>query len=121
MAVIIELPIHNDKRGSLVSIEKCLPFEVKRTYFIYDIIGDERGGHRHKICKQALVAIKGSCIVHCNDGINKKKFIMDSPHKILILEPKDWHKMYKFDKNTILLILASHYYDINDYIYEDYI
>ena len=119
MAHIIKLPIHNDKKGSLVSIEKCLPFEVNRTYFIYDIKAHERGGHRHKVCAQALVAISGSCIVNCNNGLNKNIFIMDSPHKVLILEPRDWHKMYKFGKNTILLVLASHYYDINDYIYED--
>lgn len=120
MANLIQLQIYKDSKGSLISIEKCLPFEVKRTYFIYDIIGKERGGHRHKLCTQALIAINGSCVVHCNDGIIQKDFIMDSPQNILILKPKDWHKMFKFTKNTILLVLASHHYDVNDYIYENY-
>ena len=118
MPSIIELPIHSDKSGSLISIEKCLPFEINRSYFIYDIKGKNRGGHRHKVCWQALIAINGSCVVYCNNGLNKEKFIMDSPKKILILKPEDWHIMSDFKNNTILNILASHHYDINDYIHE---
>ena len=120
MASIVEVPIYKDPRGSLISIEKCLPFNIRRTYFIYDISGSERGGHRHKVCWQALVAINGSCVVDCNNGSSTENFIMDKPQKILILKPEDWHKMSNFKKNTILLVLASHNYDKNDYIYEDY-
>ena len=120
MASILELPIYKDNRGSLISIEKCLPFEINRTYFIYDVKGNQRGGHRHKVCWQAVIAISGSCIIYCNNGLSRDKFIMDSPKKLLVLKPEDWHIMTDFKKNTILLVLASHNYDINDYIYEDY-
>ena len=81
MPSIIELPIYKDKRGSLISIEKCLPFEINRSYFIFDIKGKNRAGHRHKVCWQALIAINGSCVVCCNDGLHKEKFIMDNPKK----------------------------------------
>ena len=120
MANIIELEIHSDKRGSLVSIEKCLPFNVNRTYVIYNINGKERGGHRHKDCWQALVVLQGSCVVKTNNGVIQEKFLMDNPNKVLILKPEDWHKMSKFKNNVILMVLASHHYDIKDYIYEDY-
>jgi hypothetical protein len=120
MASVFEVPIYTDKRGSLISIEKCLPFKISRTYFIYDISGCERGGHRHKVCWQALVSINGSCVVSCNDGFSRENFIMDKPQKILILKPEDWHKISSFTKNTILVVLASHTYDKDDYIYEDY-
>jgi len=120
MANIFELKIHRDERGSLISIEKCLPFDVNRTYVIYNIDGKERGGHRHKVCWQALIVLQGSCVVKSNNGLVREKFLMDNPNKVLILKPEDWHKMYNFKNNPILMVLASHHYDNNDYIYEDY-
>lgn len=58
MAQIINLPTVRQSRGRLTIIEKVLPFEVKRVYYIYDVKGDEvRGGHRHKTNCQALVCI----------------------------------------------------------------
>ena len=120
MAKILRLEIHSDNRGSLVSYEKFLPFDVNRTYVIYNINGKERGGHRHKVCWQALVVLQGSCVVKCNNGLIREKFLMDSPNKVLILKPEDWHKISDFKNNVILMVLASHHYDANDYIYEDY-
>jgi len=38
----------------------------------------------------------------------------------LILEPEDWHIMKNFKDNSILLVLASTEYDINDYLTERY-
>ena len=121
MPNILELKIHSDERGSLVSFEKCFPFNVNRTYVIYNINGKERGGHRHKNCWQALVALQGSCVVQTNNGFTQENFLMDDPKKVLILKPEDWHKMSDFKNNPILMVSASHHYDINDYIYEDYI
>tara|TARA_B110000503_G_C7046085_1_gene370281 strand:+ start:223 stop:588 length:366 start_codon:yes stop_codon:yes gene_type:complete len=120
MAKLIILPAHFDERGSLTTIEKCLPFDINRVYFINDIKGNSRGGHRHKTCWQALISVSGSCKVYCNNGLQKEIFIMDSPQKCLLLKPEDWHEMLNFNENNILLVLASHHYDINDYIYEDY-
>jgi len=36
------------------------------------------------------------------------------------LHPEDWHKMYDFSSDAILMVFASEYYDENDYIYENY-
>lgn len=49
--------------------------------------------------------------------------MLDSPTKILILEPNDWHEMYDFSEDCVLLVLASHLYDAEDYIrdYEKFI
>lgn len=119
MAHIIELPVFTDNRGSLAVIEKKLPFEIKRFYFIYDVVG-KRGGHRHKKTTQALISIGGSCEIYVNNGIKKEIFILDKPNKCLILNPEDWHTMDKFSKNANLLVFASEYYDKNDYIDEEY-
>ena len=55
-----------------------------------------------------------------NDNSKTEDFILDSPHKCLILEPKDWHQMHSFTKDSILMVLASEYFEESDYIYEKY-
>ena len=42
MPELIELPTYKDDRGSLTVIEKILPFEIKRVYYIYEAKGGER-------------------------------------------------------------------------------
>ena len=119
MAHLITLPTFSDERGNLTVVEKLLPFEIKRFYYIYDVKG-ERGGHRHKKSIQALISLGGSCEIYVNNGEDKEIFLLDTPSKCLILEAKDWHTMDKFETNTTLLVFASEYYDVNDYIDERY-
>ena len=67
MAHIINLPTFGDDRGSLTIIEKVLPFEIKRLYYIYGA-DSKRGGHRHKTTTQALITLNGSCEIFINNG-----------------------------------------------------
>jgi hypothetical protein len=64
--------------------------------------------------------ISGSCTVSNNDGQIKKDFVLSDPQSCLLLETKDWHTMHSFSKNTILLVLASEYFDKEDYINAPY-
>ena len=53
---LIELPRFYDPRGNLSFIEQLnhIPFEIKRTYWIYDVPGGEvRGGHAFKQNQEA--------------------------------------------------------------------
>ena len=119
MPYILILPTFTDHRGDLTVIEKSLPFEVKRVYYIYNA-SDLRGGHRHKLTQQALVCLSGVCEVLTNDGHEQKTFLLDKPDKCLIVDPKDWHTMKNDSKRAVLLVLASEYFDKEDYIYESY-
>lgn len=119
MAYVIDLPTFNDNRGNLTVIEKNLPFEIKRLYYIYNV-SDKRGGHRHKKTVQALICLSGSCEIYINDGENEEVVILNTPAKCLIVECKDWHTMDGFSKDSVLLVLASEFYDKNDYIDEEY-
>lgn len=119
MAYFIDLPTFGDKSGKLTIIEKVLPFEIKRFYYVYDV-RSQRGGHRHKKTVQALVCLGGSCEIYVNDGENENTYILDQSDKCLIVEPKDWHTMDKFTEGSTLLVFASEYYDVNDYIDEGY-
>ena len=116
MAKLIKLRTYRDHRGSLTVIEKDLPFSIERVYYIYDVDGSVRGGHKHKNTIQAAICVKGSCAFLCiNDG-REEEFLLDNPDKCLILFPEDWHKMYSFSPDAVLLVLASTPFDSDDYV-----
>ena len=120
MAQLINLKTFTDKRGNLTVIEKVIPFDIKRLFYIYGVDSSVRGGHRHHKTIQAAISLKGSCTIYNNDGKEENIFVLDSPSKCLIIEPKDWHKMYDFTLDAILMVLASEYFDDHDYIYQEY-
>ena len=60
MASIIDLKTFTDKRGNLTVIEKVIPFEIERVFYIYGVDDSVRGGHRHHKTIQAAICIKGS-------------------------------------------------------------
>jgi dTDP-4-dehydrorhamnose 3,5-epimerase-like enzyme len=120
MAYLIDLKTFVDKRGNLTVIEKTIPFEIKRIFYIYGVDDSRRGGHRHKTTIQAAICIQGSCRIYNNDGKDENEYILDKPNKCLILETRDWHTMFEFSADAILMVLASEYFDQHDYIFEPY-
>lgn len=118
-------PPHGDDRGQLVAIEamKDLPFEIKRVYYIYDTLpGVRRGFHAHKNLQQILVCVNGSCKIHLDDGSETAEIALDNPYEGLYIANNMWREMYDFVPGTVLLVLASQYYDEADYIrnYDDF-
>jgi dTDP-4-dehydrorhamnose 3,5-epimerase-like enzyme len=120
MAKLINLKTFTDSRGNLTVIEKIIPFDVKRIFYIYGVDNSKRGGHRHHKTIQAAICIQGSCTIYNNDGTTEQEFELDSPSKCLLIEPKDWHTMYNFTPDAILMVLASEYFEETDYIFEPY-
>ncbi|MDD1792388.1 FdtA/QdtA family cupin domain-containing protein [Enterovibrio sp. ZSDZ42] len=123
---IIKFKTLGDERGQLVSLESNgnIPFEIKRTYYIYDTSpGVPRGYHAHFTLRQTAVCLKGSCVVLMDNGIEKVEVTLDSPTKGLMIEPMQWHEMYDFTNDCILMVLASDNYDELDYIrdYDDFV
>ncbi|MBY0425285.1 MAG: FdtA/QdtA family cupin domain-containing protein [Cytophagales bacterium] len=120
MAHWINLKTFTDPRGNLTVIEKILPFDIKRIFYIYGVDNSVRGGHRHKVTLQAAVCIQGKCTVSSTNGNEKQEFCLDHPSKCLFIDPTDWHTMHDFSENAILMVFASEYYDENDYIFDPY-
>lgn len=112
---IVNLPTFGDERGKLTVAERFIPFDIKRVYYIYGA-EEKRGGHRHANTHQALICINGSCEIYMNDGQRETTVLLDSPDKCLLLDKDEWHTMDKFTKGSILLVLSSTPYDVNDYI-----
>jgi dTDP-4-dehydrorhamnose 3,5-epimerase-like enzyme len=120
MAHLINLKTFTDERGNLTVIEKIIPFDIKRIFYIYGVDGSVRGGHRHNKTIQAAICLKGSCRITNNNGTIAETYLLDTPSKCLIIKPEDWHQMSDFTADAILMVLASEYFSTEDYIYEIY-
>jgi dTDP-4-dehydrorhamnose 3,5-epimerase-like enzyme len=120
MPELIDLKTFTDLRGNLTVIEKVIPFDIKRIFYIYGVDDSVRGGHRHHKTIQSAICIQGSCTIQCDNGQSSNEYILDSPNKCLILNPEDWHAMSHFSSDAILMVLASEYFDPKDYIYDPY-
>ena len=106
--------------GNLTVIENVLPFTIERVFYIYGVDKSERGGHRHHKTIQATLCIQGECKIFNNNGTEKLIFHLNKPSVCVVLTPADWHKMYEFSDDAILMVLASEKFDENDYIFEKY-
>lgn len=116
---IIPLRVMGDERGSLVAVEsqQDIPFEIKRMYYIFGTKeGVERGEHAHKNLKQLAVAVRGSCTMVLDDGIEKTEFRLDDPTKGLLIGSMIWRVMKDFSEDCVLLVFADQHYTEDDYI-----
>jgi len=122
MAKLLNLETFVNDRGNLTVIEKILPFEIKRAFFIYGVDDSVRGMHRHKTTIQAAVCLQGCCDIYNRGrvGGNTELFVLDKPSKCLLIYPEDYHWMKNFSPDCILLVLASTNFEEGDYIYEPY-
>lgn len=116
---IIELPKFLDARGNLSFFENRthIPFDIKRTYWIYDVPGgEERGGHAHKELQQLIVAASGSFDVILDDGNIKRTISLNRPYYGLLIVPGIWRELNNFSSGTVCLVLVSEVYKQEDYI-----
>lgn len=118
---IIQLPKILDKRGNLSVIEelKNIPFQIERTYWIYDVPGGEiRGGHAYKKNHEFIVALSGSFDVILDDGKKQQVFSLNRSYYGLYVPNGLWRQMENFSTNSLALILASTPYSPGDYMYD---
>ncbi len=116
---IIELDKHHHAKGNITVVENgvTIPFDVRRTYYLYDIPGGEsRGGHAHKELRQLIVAASGSFSVTLDDGKVKRTFILNRPYQGLLVVPGIWRTLDDFSSGAVCLVLASMEYEEEDYI-----
>ena len=118
-AQIINLPKILDPRGNLSFFEnsKQIPFDIKRTYWIYDVPGGEmRGSHAFKESHEFIVALSGSFDIVLNDGKNEVKYSLNRSYYGLYVPNLLWRSIENFSTNSLALIVSSIAYDGTDYI-----
>jgi oxalate decarboxylase/phosphoglucose isomerase-like protein (cupin superfamily) len=115
---IINLPKILDERGNLSFLEECnhIPFEIKRSYWIYDVPGGEhRGGHAYKNTQEFIIALSGSFDVMLDDGITKSKYTLNRSYYGIYVPQGIWRSMENFSTNSLAFMVASTAFEEEDY------
>lgn len=116
---IIELPKIYDKRGNLSFFEhpNQLPFEIQRTYWIYDVPGGEvRGSHAFKEQQEFIIALSGSFDIVIHNGKEEQRFSLNRSYYGVYIPRMFWRRLENFSTNSLALIVSDREYNENDYI-----
>ncbi len=113
-------------RGNLTvgEIAQDLPFMPQRWFMTYAIPSQQtRGEHAHRRCSQFLICVHGECHLRVDDGENCEEFCLNRPTFGVLVPPMVWATEHLHSADSVLLVLASHPYDANDYIrdYREYL
>lgn len=107
----IDLDVHGDRRGKLIAPE------IKRVYYLFDTSPEEiRGCHAHKNLEQLIIAMDGACEFVLDDGKKRETVWLNRPDKALYLGKNMWGEMRNFSYGCKLVVLASNYYNEEEYI-----
>lgn len=116
---IIELPKIEDKRGSLSVFEypNQIPFEIQRSYWIYDVPGGKtRGSHAFREQQEFIVSLSGSFDVVLYNGIEEIKYSLNRSYYGLFIPKLYWRRLENFSTNSLALIVSDKIFNENDYI-----
>lgn len=117
---IIDFPKIQDPRGNLTFLQhpSQIPFEIKRTFWTYDVPGGGvRGGHAYYKQQEIIIALSGSfdVVIRNLDG-STTKFSLNRSYYGLYLPPKTWRHIENFSTNALALHVSSESFSKEDYI-----
>jgi hypothetical protein len=117
---IISFPKIEDPRGNLTFLQypSQIPFEIKRTFWTYDVPGGEiRGGHAYKIQDEIIIALSGSFdVIITNPDGSTEKYSLNRSYYGIYLPAKTWRHMENFSTNSLALHVSSNFFSKDDYI-----
>jgi hypothetical protein len=117
---IIHFPKIQDPRGNLTFLQSPsqIPFEIKRTFWTYDVPGGEiRGGHAYLKQHEIVIALSGSFdIVITNVDNTTEKISLNRSYYGLFLPAKTWRHIENFSTNALALHISSEQFSKEDYI-----
>ena len=117
--VLIDVPTFTDDRGAISVLDKELPFQVKRVFWLHHIKdGKDRGAHALLDSSEIMVAVHGSFIVDLDDTENKSSVLLDDPSKGLMIRPGVWFRTHSYKDDGVSLILAEEEYARDKYTYD---
>lgn len=117
--ILVDVPTFTDERGAISVLDKELPFQVRRVFWLHHIQkGKDRGAHALLDSSEIMVAVHGSFIVDLDDTVYKTSVLLDDPSKGLIIRPGVWFRTHSYKEDGVSLILAEEEYARNKYIYD---
>jgi dTDP-4-dehydrorhamnose 3,5-epimerase-like enzyme len=122
---IVNVPCFFDLQGQLVSFNGISDFgiNIQRVFVVTGLANSLRGRHAHKELSQIMICVQGSCRVICDDGEERKEFLLNQSNQALILPNGIWAEQIYDEANTVLMVLCDLPYDESDYLrdYNDYL
>lgn len=116
---LIDVPTFTDERGAISVMDKELPFQVKRVFWLHHIQeGKDRGAHALLEGMEIMVAIHGVFVVDLDDGTEKTSVLLDDATKGLIIRPGIWFRTHSYNNDGVSLILADEEYSRDRYTYD---
>jgi UDP-2-acetamido-3-amino-2,3-dideoxy-glucuronate N-acetyltransferase len=115
----LTLTAAEDARGLLTAFQHpgSLPFTPARVFIVtMSPAGTERGGHAHHECHQVLIATAGTVRVEFDDDDGTQVVFLEDATQALHVPPLVWAKQTYITQGASLIVLASHPYDVNDYV-----
>ena len=113
-----------DSRGDIQVFEefKNVPFDIKRVYCLTNMQGEPKGFHAHKNLQQVAVCLSGSCSFILDNGSVREEVELKQTNQGLIIKSMIWREIKTFSENCVIMVLASEYYNEEDYIrdYNDF-
>ncbi|QWD91092.1 FdtA/QdtA family cupin domain-containing protein [Polynucleobacter sp. MWH-Braz-FAM2G] len=121
----VDVPCYPDRQGLLVAYNEISDFgiDIRRVFVVAGHANSMRGKHAHKALTQILICVQGTCCVVCDDGTQRREFILDQANRALILPNGIWSEQFYVEEGTVLVVLCDLQYDESDYIrdYESYL
>ena len=113
------IPTFTDERGAISVMDKELPFQVRRVFWLHHIAdGKDRGEHALLDSTEIIVAVHGSFVVDLDDTMSKTSVLLDSPNKGLVIRPGIWFRTHCYKNDGVSLILAEEEYALDKYTYD---
>lgn len=102
---------------SFFEATRDIPFEIKRMYYISKVPeGTRRGFHAHKKLKQLLFCPYGRIQLILENEHGREEIELSDPSIGVVIEEPTWREMLWLQKDSVLCVAASDYYEVEDYI-----
>ena len=117
--ILVDIPTFTDERGAISVMDKELPFDVKRVFWLHHIKeGKDRGAHALLDSSEIMIAVHGSFVVDLDDTETKTSIVLDNPSKGLMIRPGIWFRTHSYKNGGVSLILAAEEYTRDKYTYD---
>ncbi|MBD9404366.1 FdtA/QdtA family cupin domain-containing protein [Acidovorax sp. ACV02] len=117
-ARLIDLPVHADERGNLLSIDfDDLPFRPRRVFTVTNVpAGAIRGEHGHRTGQQLLICLQGKIELVLRTGPEEVNTALIPSGPGLLLGSGVWCRQTYVASDSVLLVMASEKYDPASYV-----
>ena len=118
------IPTVNAGELSFFEGTREIPFEIKRIYYISKVPeGVRRGFHAHKELRQLLFCPYGCIQLILENKDGREEIELSDPSIGVVIEKCTWREMLWLQKDSVLCVAASDFYNAEDYIrdYNDFL